>query len=88
MKKFVFNDAWTGPDKTKHAVLCGAAAVVLGVTFGIVPAAIAVTVVALGKEVVYDAYLEKGTPSLQDFVVSEAGMALGLVTANVLRAAS
>lgn len=87
MKRIVWNDAWTGHDKTQHVVACAAGALIVGLTFGLTAAAIAVTAVALGKELVYDAYLEKGDPTFQDFVASMVGGAFGMFSAHILLAA-
>lgn len=69
-----FDDAWTGPDKTKHFV--GGALIALLVSFVSQDAFIgfaAYTVVALAKELIYDLAMKKGTCSFQDLVVTMTG---------------
>lgn len=88
MNKIVWNDAWTGPDKTKHALYCAGGAFAVGLVAGIPQAVVAGAAVAAGKEVVYDAYMGKGTPSPQDFVASMVGVVLGAFTAFVIRSAT
>lgn len=84
MKKLVTNDAWTGPDKKKHfAVGVG---IVFAVGMVISPVAgVAVSIAAaLGKEV-YDSVTEKGTPSVQDFVVTVIGSGVGFLICEVFK---
>lgn len=80
MNKVVWNDKWTGPDKRKHFVLCLAIGVVVTIVTKNAVVGISVSSgLALAKEVVWDWYLGKGTPSPQDFLVSVAGAVLGSV---------
>ena len=76
MKKFVTNDKWTGVDKNKHFAGGLVIALVGGMVFSPVVGLVAGAVVAGIKEI-YDAVSEKGTPSLQDFVVTVLGSAIG-----------
>lgn len=73
----IFNDAWTGPDKTKHFAGCLALAFALAFV-GYITAALIVGAIALGKEVIWDGALGKGTNSFQDLTVSLAGVAAGI----------
>ena len=66
-------------DKLKHFLICGAISLVVLVLFAVIPhrnlygwdKGIAIVVgclAALGKELVWDEMLEKGTPELYDFL--------------------
>lgn len=84
MTKFTFSDAWTGPDKTKHAI-AGAAigAVVTFVTKSPLYGALATAAVAAVKEV-YDSF-GYGTPSFQDLVVTAvSGGFASLIVSNFI----
>lgn len=78
MKQFIWNDAWSGEDKFLHFFLCYVLVGVLSFFMPVLIAYFTTLGVALLKEVVYDMILEKGTPSLQDFLVSLLGALLGL----------
>lgn len=73
----IFNDKWTGPDKNKHFAGCLALAFALSFA-GYIVAALVVGAIALGKEVIWDGALGKGTNSGQDLIVSLAGVAAGM----------
>lgn len=73
----IFNDAWTGADKNKHFSGCLVLAFVLSFA-GYIPAVLIVGAIALGKEVIWDGALGKGTNSFQDLIVSLAGMVAGM----------
>lgn len=62
-------------DKIEHAVV-GFSVAAAVYPFGTVEAALAVIAVALGKEIVWDALLAKGTPEPLDAVATMIGGAL------------
>lgn len=74
--KIKTNDAWTGKDKNLHFV--GAWAMMFVFTFFLhldLQIAMLVAVgIAFLKEIVYDLVMDKGTCSLQDFLVTCAGV--------------
>ena len=68
-----------GADKIKH--IGGSILLVLFLipAFGVEYGAFAAILIGAGKEIVFDKWLKKGTPSLEDFIADIVGVFMGLM---------
>lgn len=78
MNKFVWNDSWVGEDKDLHFVYAALIVAFVSLITGnyLLGMQVSAAVFTL-KEILWDMLLGKGTPSLQDWIISMLGVLVG-----------